>query len=365
MKWSPQQDDALTAIEKWRKDKKSPQVFRLFGYAGTGKTTLAKEAAANVKGHVCYAAFTGKAASVMEKKGCGGASTIHRLIYKVDDERAETPSFSLNPESIVGVSDLVILDECSMVDQALGEDLKSFGKKILVLGDPAQLPPVKGESYFINNNPDFMLTEVHRQALDNPIIAMSMKVREGKTLSPGTYGESKIISQSMVSDEQVLAADQVIVGRNNSRISYNLHIRRLLGRSASIPEVGDKLICLRNNYDSAVLNGTMWKAEEVFYAQYGMVRMKINRFDDEQLPKPVKVRVHQDFFIGGHEKLLWDELKKMHHFTYGYAITCHKSQGSQWDNILVFDESKVFKEHAQKWLYTAITRAAEKLTLAV
>lgn len=190
MSWSPQQEAAIKDVRAWLKDK-SRQVFYLAGYAGTGKTTLAKDLAGGVRGEVLYGAFTGKAALVLHRKGCDGASTIHSMIYKLDEEQ-ETwqPSFTLNPFSPVKDADLVIIDECSMVDEGLGRDLLSFGTKVLVLGDPAQLPPVKGEGFFTARTPDVMLTEVHRQALDNPIIAMSMKVREGGRLDPGEYGSS-------------------------------------------------------------------------------------------------------------------------------------------------------------------------------
>src|SRR5450759_498092 len=81
--FTPHQDDALKAVADWLKAKpgtgNTPQVFRLFGYAGTGKTTLANHIAEDVDGEVKFAAFTGKAASVMRGKGCRGASTIHSL----------------------------------------------------------------------------------------------------------------------------------------------------------------------------------------------------------------------------------------------------------------------------------------------
>ena len=87
VEWSPQQEQALSAVSAWLKDKDGPQVFRLFGWAGTGKSTLARHLAQGVKS-VKYAAFTGKAALVMRKRGCKGASTIHSLIYKLVNEGA-------------------------------------------------------------------------------------------------------------------------------------------------------------------------------------------------------------------------------------------------------------------------------------
>ena len=170
MDFSPHQDAALTAVDDWLKSKPGqkghPQVFRLFGYAGTGKTTLARHIADGVDGKVLYTAFTGKAASVMRSKGCEGASTIHSLIYKPRESGEEIPSFDLWDEAPASKAKLIIVDECSMVDAELGRDLLSFGVPLLVLGDPAQLPPIQGGGFFTDAEPDAMLTEVHRQAED-------------------------------------------------------------------------------------------------------------------------------------------------------------------------------------------------------
>jgi exodeoxyribonuclease-5 len=101
--FTPHQDAALNAVAAWLKAGPgrgaTPQVFRLFGYAGTGKTTLARHLAEGVDGEVLYAAFTGKAALVMRSKGCAGATTIHGLIYRARERDAETPSFELWEES--------------------------------------------------------------------------------------------------------------------------------------------------------------------------------------------------------------------------------------------------------------------------
>ena len=136
MDFSPQQDDALKAVARWLKAGR-PQIFRLFGYAGTGKTTLARYFAEHVDGQVQFAAFTGKAASVMRGKGCSGASTIHSLIYRARESGEEIPSFDLWDEAPASEAELIIIDECSMVDAELGRDLLSFGVPVLVLGDPA------------------------------------------------------------------------------------------------------------------------------------------------------------------------------------------------------------------------------------
>lgn len=153
MQFAPQQDEALKAVSKWLKEGRSP-LFRLFGYAGTGKTTLARYFAEHVDGDVLFAAFTGKAAQVLRSRGASNAKTIHSLIYRPrgeeaveDEETGKTsiaPMFSINRQSPVAKAALIVVDECSMVDEALGRDLMSFGTPILVLGDPGQLPPVSG-----------------------------------------------------------------------------------------------------------------------------------------------------------------------------------------------------------------------------
>jgi exodeoxyribonuclease-5 len=161
--FTPHQDAALQAVARWLSDRpgegRTPQLFRLFGYAGTGKTTLARHLAAHIDGEVKYAAFTGKAALVMRRKGCSGASTIHSLIYRARESGEETPTFELWDDAPASKAKLIVIDECSMVDAELGRDLMSFGVPVLVLGDPAQLPPVQGGGFFTDVEPDAMLTE--------------------------------------------------------------------------------------------------------------------------------------------------------------------------------------------------------------
>jgi exodeoxyribonuclease-5 len=211
------QDNALKSVADWLKAgpgrNDTPQVFRLFGYAGTGKTTLARHIADDTDGEVKFAAFTGKAASVMRGKGCRGASTIHSLIYRARESGEEIPSFDLWDEAPASKAELIIIDECSMVDAELGRDLLSFGVPVLVLGDPAQLPPIQGGGFFTEAEPDAMLTEVHRQAQDDPIVRLSMDVRAGEYIEPGRYGETNVLRKADLDPQRVLEADQVLVGR--------------------------------------------------------------------------------------------------------------------------------------------------------
>src|SRR5256885_12613022 len=219
--FTPHQDAALKAVAAWLKAKPgqggTPQTFRLFGYAGTGKATLARHVAQAVDGKVLFAAFTGKAALVMRSKGCERASTIHSLIYKTRESGEEVPSFDLWDDAPASKASLIVIDECSMVDAELGRDLMSFGVPLLVLGDPVQLPPIQGGGFFTDTEPDAMLTEVHRQAQDDPIVRMSMDIREGPELEIGRHGESEVVTRNELDPDRAMRVYQVFVGRSNTR----------------------------------------------------------------------------------------------------------------------------------------------------
>lgn len=368
MSWSPQQDAALREIGQWARDDNAKQVFRLFGFAGSGKTTLAREIAENVdEDEVLFGAFTGKAALVLRSKGCRGASTIHSMIYAVDVSDGGVATFMLDPGSKVADAKLVIIDECSMVDEQLGRDLLSFGTKILVLGDPAQLPPVRGAGFFTNAEPDIMLTEVHRQARDNPIIRMSMDVREGNRLQLGHYGNSAVIKRADISADRVMAADQLLVGVNRTRRAYNARIRKLKDITAPFPIAGDRLVCLKNMRPKGLLNGGIWNVERVIDQDEDpeAIRMEVSPDDAGGAAQNADVIVHHAFFHGEEDKLDWVVRRDYDEFDFGYALTVHKSQGSQWRDVVLFDESAAFRENRTRHLYTAITRAAERITVVI
>ena len=362
MRWSAEQERALSAVRSWLKAG-DRAVFRLFGYAGTGKTTLARHVAEGADGGVVYAAFTGKAAHVMRGKGCASASTIHSLIYRMRGEDEAGPSFVLNRESVAAKAGMIVIDECSMVDEDIGRDLLSFGKPVLVLGDPAQLPPVAGGGFFTAAEPDVMLTEVHRQAADDPIIRLSMIVREGGRLERGAYGESSVVSRRALDPEAVLAADTVLVGRNNTRRAYNGRIRELLGRPLPTPVAGDTLVCLKNDRKRGLLNGSLWHVDRVRAPRKGLLRYTLSPEEGEHGKGRTVVTVNPAYFDGTAEALTPAERRRSDAFDFGYVLTVHKSQGSQWDDVVLFDESFAFREHAQRWLYTGITRAAKRIRI--
>ncbi|MCB1414726.1 MAG: AAA family ATPase, partial [Xanthobacteraceae bacterium] len=366
--FTPHQDAALKAVGDWldaRPGKNgTPPVFRLFGYAGTGKTTLARHIADGVDGEVKYAAFTGKAALVMRNKGCDGASTIHSLIYRARESGEEQPNFELWDDAPASKARLIVIDECSMVDADLGRDLMSFDCPLLVLGDPAQLPPIQGGGFFTNDAPDAMLTEVHRQAQDDPIVRMSMAVREGRPLEAGQFGESEVVRRDSLDPARVMNADQILVGRNNTRRAYNMRVRQRRNIEDPLPVAGDKLVCLRNNRKKALFNGGLWRVKSRAQSKSKIVTMRLAP-DEDFGGRLTKVSVRADCFDGGIDDIPWEQRRPYDEFDYGYVLTVHKSQGSQWDDVVLFDESFAFQDSRARWLYTGITRAARRLSVVV
>ena len=396
MIWSAQQERALRKVREWLASRDRPY-FTLAGYAGTGKTTLAQELASGIGGDVYFAAFTGKAAHVLRRTGILSASTIHRLIYLPRDKCGQKlaslqaehgrllarvprsqkeiadverdiqreqknlsrPEFTLNTDSPLATAALCVVDEYSMIDRQMGSDLLSFGCPVLALGDPGQLPPIDGERFF-DKKPDVMMDEILRQAADNPIIRLSKDVREGRALRPGTYGKSRVVRRGNVSDDElgamVLKADQLLLGMNRTRGQFNAYARELLGRGGKMPVVGDKLVCLRNNPDAGLLNGQTWFVGRVVDKGKHLQLSLCNDDGDR-----VECLSHPYRFLVVSKNFDPRRFREHNDFDYGYALTVHKAQGSQWDKVVLIDEWRMAKR--REWLYTGITRAAESIVV--
>lgn len=399
MIWAPQQERAILRVQRWRHLRDQPYLT-LAGYAGTGKTTLARHLAEGDSGPVYFAAFTGKAAHVLLKKGVPNASTIHGLIYQPRDKCREhlaalrdkrallmakkprpqeavdkidaeilaeqknlsRPDFTLNYDSPLWNASLLVLDEYSMVDEQMGRDLLTFGCPILALGDPGQLPPIHGRQFF-RSKPDIMLDEIHRQAADNPIIRLSKDVREGRSLRVGSYGQSRVVRQTSVSDaelgDMVRGADQLLVGTNATRRQFNAYTKTLLGRKDLLPEVGDRVVCRRNNSREGLLNGQMWSVHKITKMKK-LLHLDLSDEDDRQ----ISCLSHRHRFEGREldlDAMDPQDRRVANEFDLGYALTVHTSQGSQWDKVWLFDEWR--SSNRKEWLYTGITRAAESVTI--
>ncbi len=419
---SQQQAAAIAAIEDWfRRRTRDQQVFRLFGYAGTGKTTITRHAIGELglepmdrtggSGGVLYAAFTGKAALVMTRKGTP-ASTIHSLIYKVSEatpeeiervtrelgslrgglramgpaERsfAETqirrlelrladihqPRFILNEQSLVRDADLIVLDEVSMVGAEMASDLLAFGKPILVLGDPGQLPPIKGDGAFTDADPDVMLTDIHRQAETSAIIRLATLARQSVPIPYGEHDDFVWkMRRSDISPHQFLKGGQVICGRNATRLFLNTAMKQAAGFPDAYPRgLGEKIICLKNRHDLGLVNGMFLDLSDIRDESPLAFSATVRTEDGTSVPgRQWFYKGHFDDHVASDAERLrrdWRDVRGLVESVWGYAITCHKAQGSQWENVIVYDDGlgRTAEDRA-RWLYTAITRAEQGLVI--
>lgn len=420
IEFTTHQKNALSIVHK-RLAAGEP-VTRMFGFAGTGKTTLAMELARNARRPI-FAAFTGKAASVLTRKGCP-ASTIHSLIYqpsgdigaqiaeiKAEISRLEmknvgkeldapedsglpalrqklkefrkkvgSPGFTFVPElsPLANGCDLLVLDEVSMVDKKIADDLLSFDIPILALGDPAQLPPVGGEGYFTRGGEgaaDALLTKVERH--DGAVIDLATWVRENQK-APVVDGR---LVKRRIGQNEAASFDQVLVGTNKVRWTKNRTLRMLAGLPEEVLVAPrDRIMCLANNKDLGILNGQQFQVMDVRGGEdYGKVDLFLDCECDEAFREPdfsCKIcrwypkwlPVWEAGFEGYEGEQSLKEMpfgvaRRAMWATYAYAITTHKAQGSEWQRVLVVDESRVFRKDAWRWLYTAVTRAQSEVAV--
>lgn len=375
---SNEQAEAIRKIVAWYRDRRGPQEFYVAGFAGVGKSVTANLAIQELRAkcgvrNVRTAAYTGKAALVLRKKGVEDAQTIHSLIYTaVEDEETGEVRFLLSDDSPAADAGLIVLDEVSMVSRDLAQDVRSFGKKILILGDPGQLPPVSGEGAFTSRDPDVFLREIHRQAADSPIIELATLARQGKPLPKG-YDKDGVRVLSLTKESQPLIyreTTQPICGLNRVRWVYTKRIRKLRGFDGEIPCPDERLICCRNDREEGLFNGGLGKLLAIETEHEGMPGTYKLDVEMEDLVGPRKGLVTDPYlfrnhFTGGKSARIklppgrnW-----LHEFDWGYAITCHKAQGSSWDDVTVIDDSSAFRDKRSKWLYTAVTRAERGLTV--
>ena len=246
-----------------------------------------------------------------------------------------------------------------MANERMGRDLESFDVKLLVLGDPAQLPPVYGEGYFTSRKPDFLLTEIHRQEADSPIHFLAGLARRGERLPYGKHGGCEVLHKGDPSLEgRAMAADIMIVGRNKTRHACNAKMRRLLGHGDEpAPVPGDKAICLRNDHELGLLNG----ATSVITRCAPDLTAMTAKLDLQDEDGSIECTAWLHHFMAREDDLA--NLRRRDHAEVGYAwaVTCHKAQGSAWPNVLLFDEANSFAKDAHRWRYTAITRASKRV----
>lgn len=362
------------------------------GYAGTGKTTLVKfiiEALDVEETKVAYATFTGKAAEVLRKKGNKNAMTLHRLLY--DSFPRPGGGFIRVPKKALEYT-IIVVDEVSMVPKTMIDMLLAHKVFVIFLGDPFQLPMIdKKEEHGLLTSPHVFLDQIMRQEEESEIIRLTMKIRNGEPIDYANGDEVKVIPKSELVTGHLLWADNIICATNAVRHNVNKQMRKLLGYEGDL-QSGEKVIVKRNYWDDcnedgdALVNGTIGIVQNPFesivqlpgYIKNDRHRIPIiiAEFEPDGGKSFGTIDFDKDYIlnempcvdwrvayqIGKLRNKLGDILPKQ--ATYGYALTCHASQGSEWDKVLVLEENFPFdkKEHA-RWLYTACTRASEKLVL--
>jgi len=390
-------------------------VTRLFGYAGTGKTTIAStvvEEAGLDMYRVQFAAPTGKAAAVLARKlkAYGvGAKTIHALLYQppkkvkecracgADDSeydgkclncgkpyaaRAGRDKFRWTLDDAKADAaanlDLLVIDEASMVGTKLGQDIAYLGVPVLAIGDPMQLQPINDKRFFMEEAPTAQLEQIMRSGSD--VLPLAQDIRLHGIKAAARYPE---IALGKIGQSAALDYSQIIVGKNRTRDLKNRKVRELSGYSGDVPMVGERIICLRNNYGLGCLNGQQFTITEIhdeqseYWARQGMLiaylecdcgveygidsRCPVCGWGSNRL-MPIWLEGFKGY--AGERALAdrpYQDGNRAMMATFGYCITAHKSQGSEWPSVLVLNEA--WGKESVNWLYTAVTRAMERVTI--
>lgn len=436
---APQQEEAIRTLVPLVRGINPQPLTYLAGYAGTGKSTILPFLLQEIgvpPEKVAFMAPTGKAAKVMRGKlrdqgyPNTAVTTIHSAIYRAKpapiatletdlyehrekaqqwaaecspEEREELRqnhefqqllksikrlekelsnayredkiSFNLNVDSLVQHAELIVTDEASMVGRQMADDMMFFGVPILAMGDPGQLPPVQDEEGLTSGVPDFFLTDIHRQAAENPILRLATLAREGKEIALGDYGQNVRVMQRFGSNRYEHDWDapdqpQIICGTNKTRWAITRGARWEMPEG---PVAGEPLIVCKNSRQYPdLVNGTPVTCVDAESIEKGKCTFKTTIEDEDGVKHEVTAfqGLFEEHYNGkggfsGPEGSVYRARKNSVELDWSYAITAHKSQGSQWDKVWVVDESSVFRDECDRWLYTAITRAAEQLTITV
>jgi len=334
---------------------KTKPVVTLGGYAGTGKSTLVQHLT-SVLDDWAVAAYTGKAANVLRKKGILDASTIHSLIYVPQKDASGNivldkygqPTFVLNPNlDCAGI----LIDEASMVSQEIYNDLKTFNKPIIFVGDHGQLPPV-GSDIHLMKKPDFKLEQIHRNA--GEIARFAEFIRKGYRPQAFESQSAGVVqfSTKQQAENYFEEVDQIIVGFNKLRVEINKKIRMKLNKPLDWPVVGDNVMCLRNSRLTGLFNGMQGTVDYIYPKQKNKMIFSSDGKSYDVYFDPTQFNKEKYDFSGNRDD--------PHPFDFCDAVTAHKCQGDEIDDVLVI-EARCDLWDFRRWAYTAASRAKVKL----
>ena len=365
------------AVERYKN--KEPYTV-IAGPAGSGKSSLVRfiiDALDIPEEQVVYIAYTGKASLVLRNKGCENSLTAHKLLYHAKEKPDGTYEFK--PKKYLdGNYKIIVLDECSMLPEEMWELLLSHKVHVLALGDNEQLPPVSGDSKILDH-PHVILDEIVRQALDSPIIRLSVDIRAGKWLEYGGVKECRVIPQEKVTDRLLLGADQILCGKNITRHYLNERLRKIKygDQYANFPLNEDKVICLRNEWnvigsdEDPLVNGMIGTINNIQLLENDNLYKPKMIADFSSDSNGIYRNLHMDYKIFTEKETTvnkdnWMQYPKnlrAYEFDYGYAVTVHKFQGSEAEKVIVYDEWLGDKDYHRRWLYTAVTRSSKMLVV--
>ena len=418
------QKQAHDSIIKWYNDNETT-AFRFAGYAGTGKTTALKRIVESlieeVNGDITVCAFTNKAASVLRSKGISDAITVHSSLYipaelalkelikeveaKIETEQAKeeinsmfvakllkkreeleqkleiaketkTPAtemvFDVNPDCAIASSVLVVVDEASMINMQIARDMLKANPniRILLVGDGAQLPPVNGKSPFLAKDPDFELTDVIRVEKNSTILcelANYIRKHQSTEMPLHFFDDEVIFKASGLSQIEESLVDKFVCGTNKVRHGINSAVRAIHGKQGEeyiFPTVGETLVGLANDKDYQIYNGVLYEVKEIHSTNDIDLRVVLQEQDGFLREGRINKRRFRELFEKGSD-FLKGQRAFVGDFDYGYALTVHKSQGSEYGSLALVDDSRWMsrKDKAMRcrWLYTAVTRAKRQL----
>lgn len=348
---SDEQEAAAHAIFEYLGDPE-PGHFSMQGYAGSGKTTVLAEVAKDIPNAI-LCTLTGKAASVLRRKTGLQVSTIHSMFYQlveVGKGKNGKPNLRFDVQHERGqlANKIVLIDESSMISGEMARDIINTGAKIVACGDPGQLPPVTGARFF--NHANVTLQTIHRQALESPIIRQAHRVRHEQMYRAD--GDAFQVLNRALTDEEIIGADVILCHTNATRYAANLHARNIRGFVQPNPQVGEPIMCLKNAQQFGIFNGAVYTLMAPFLPGDHDIIIDVDG-NDTRIPWVT---------FEGMRRAVPDHVEPLTSFDFGYAMTVHKAQGSEWSNVILIDEYFRRMEHAS-WLYTAITRASERIII--
>lgn len=376
-----EQEQLIPKLKKWYYGyNENRPYFSLSGAAGTGKTTVIRyfiEDIGLTLNNVICAAYVGKAVTLLASHGLP-AKTIHSLIYKLtfvpelDEDGLKTGKlkmiFALK-EQLDCDYKLIVIDEASMVNDELRNDILSFHIPVIFIGDMNQLPPIFGQSS-VMIHPDFVLTKIMRQSEGDPIIKLSQDVLHGIPFRIGEYGKSRVISEIEFGYNLLNDYDVILCAKNKTRGMINDFIRcNLLELTNRAPIIGDKIICRQNNWEVSLgdgfflTNGTSGIIDDIDKSTINAKSCKFDFIPDFTGKSVLNLSMDYRYIQLPIEEQKLYGLSKYNKFEYGYALTTHLSQGSQYPRVLFIDESFYDIDTTKKLRYTAITRAMESITI--